>query len=67
MAHLRISEEICREIQNTHPPPVYETVWEYIVQLGSPQMTIRHMRFACWILNPLTPDDDYSCRTVPHR
>jgi len=24
-------------------------MWEYIVEPGRPQVTIRHMRIACWI------------------
>ena len=56
-----VSEEICREIENTHfiftdSPPlplenraVYETVWKNIVQLDSPQMTVWRMLIACWI------------------
>jgi hypothetical protein len=28
---------------------VYETMWKIIVEPERPQMTIRRMRFACWI------------------
>jgi len=27
----------------------YEIIWKYMVQTNSPQMTMRFMRFACWI------------------
>ena len=28
---------------------VYEIMWKNMVEPGTPQMTIRRMRFACWI------------------
>jgi len=28
---------------------IYEILWKNIVQLGRPQMTIWHMRIACWM------------------
>ena len=28
---------------------VYEIMWKNIVQRGWPQMTISHMRIACWM------------------
>jgi hypothetical protein len=30
--------------------PVYEIMWKNVVERGEPQMTIRRMRIACWIL-----------------
>jgi hypothetical protein len=29
---------------------IYELMWKNIVELDTPQMTIWHMRFTCWIL-----------------
>jgi hypothetical protein len=53
-----ISDKCCRENQNTHfvlnnffpeNRAVHEIMRKSIVELGSPQMTIRCMSFACWI------------------
>ena len=55
------SDKHCRK-KNTHtrfmsnnfsfPPKnhaIYETVWRNIVELGRPQMTVWHVRIACWV------------------
>jgi len=53
-----VSEESCRENQNTHfvfnnfffeNPTVYEIMWKNIVEPESPQMKIWRMRISCWM------------------
>ena len=51
-----VSDKLYRENQKTHVQyffsenrAVYEIMLENIVQPGRPQITIRHMRTACWI------------------
>jgi len=53
-----ISDKSCRENHKTHfvfsnffseNRTVYEKMWKNIVERGRPQMTIRHMRLACWL------------------
>ena len=51
------SDKSCRENQNTHfvfgnfffNSAVCELVWKNIVERGRIQMTVWHMRIACWI------------------
>ena len=53
----KFSDGHCRKNQNTFcinnffpgNRVVYEITWKNTVQPGRPQMTIRHIRFACWI------------------
>ena len=52
-----VSQYIFREHQNTlyvqlrvsEKHANYEIMWKYMVETNSPQMTMRCMRFACWI------------------
>ena len=52
-----MSEKSCRENQYKHfvlnPPPenraVYETTWRNVVERGSSQVAMWHMRIALWI------------------
>jgi hypothetical protein len=54
-----ISNKNCRENQNTYfmfnvfsyfgNRAIYEITWKSSVDPGRPQMTIWHMRIACWI------------------
>ena len=54
-----VSQEGCREIQKTRfkfsnlffpeNRVVYEIMWKSTVESDRPQMTIWHMRIACWI------------------
>ena len=54
-----VSDKNCREPQNKHfvfnnpfffeNHAVYEVTWKNIVEQGRPQLTIWHMRIACWI------------------
>jgi hypothetical protein len=56
-----VSDEICRENQNTHfmfsnflsivfeNRAVYEIMWKNIGEPARPQMTIWRVRIACWI------------------
>ena len=54
-----ISDKVCRENQNTHfyvqwlffpeNRAVYKIIWKNTVQPDRPQITIRNVRFACWI------------------
>jgi hypothetical protein len=56
----KVSDKICEGNQNTHfifsnfflpkNHAVYEIMWKNIVERGMPQMAIRRMRIACWIL-----------------
>ena len=47
------------------PPPenraVYEIMWKNALQQSAPQLTIRSMRIACWIINPLNPELNPIC------
>jgi len=53
-----ISDMSCRENQNTHfvfrnffeRLAVYEIVWKRIGEPDRPQMTVRRLRIACWII-----------------
>ena len=55
----KVLDRSCRENQNTHfvfsnffffeNRAVYEKMWKNIVERGRPQVTIWHMRIACWI------------------
>jgi len=62
-----VSYESCRENQTSHfmlsnffeNPAIYEIMWKNIVELGRPQMTIWHMRFACWIPEVTNTRSDY--------
>jgi hypothetical protein len=38
---------------------VYELLWENIVEPGRPQMTIWHVRIACWILRASNTHSEY--------
>jgi hypothetical protein len=54
-----VSDKSCTETRDTHfivnnfffseNLTVYEIMWENVEERGRPQMTIRHMRIACWI------------------
>jgi hypothetical protein len=53
-----VSDNICRENQNTHfvlskfffeNRRVCEIMWKNIVERGRPQMTVLRMRIECWI------------------
>jgi len=55
-----VSNESCRENQNSRfiftncykkNRAVYEIMWKDVLQSYRPQVTIRHMRIACWITN----------------
>jgi hypothetical protein len=34
-------------------------MWKNIVELGKPQMTIRRLRFACWLPGSTNTDSEY--------
>jgi hypothetical protein len=38
---------------------VYEIMWKNTVQPDRPQMTIRRMRFACWISKAIATHSEY--------
>ena len=58
-SHKTCSHKSYRENQNTNfifrnvffseNHAFYEIIWKYVIEPGRPQMTIRHMRVACWI------------------
>jgi hypothetical protein len=37
----------------------YRIMWKDAVEMGRPQMTIRHMRIACWIPKATNTHSDY--------
>jgi len=54
----KFADTSCREYQNTYITfsnfffencNIYETMWKNIVEPNGPQMTVWHMRIACWI------------------
>jgi hypothetical protein len=60
-----------RENQNTHlmfntrifffeNRVIYEITWKNTVEPGRPQMTIRHMRIACWIPKTTNTHSEYA-------
>jgi hypothetical protein len=63
-----ISDKSCRETQNTFDVQhlffenyaIYEIMWKN-VEKGTPQMTIRRIRIACWI--PKAPNTHVLCNT----
>ena len=51
------------------PPPLenrvlYEIMWKHIVDPDRPQMTIRHMRIACWITKATNKHSEYVILSV---
>jgi len=62
-----ISDKRCRETRNTHfmfnhfffNRVVYEIMWKTFEERNGPQMTIWHMRIACWI--PKATNTHTSC------
>ena len=46
---------------------VYETMWKNIVQPDRSQMTIRRMRFACWIVKATDTHSEYVIRIALSR
>jgi len=63
-----VSDKSCRENQNTHfvfsncffeNHVVYEIMWENIVELGRPQLTIWRMRIACLIPKATNRHSEY--------
>ena len=68
MFQIKVAEEIKTHIlcSVTPPPPppenrhVYEIMWKTVVEPERPQMTIRRMRFVCWI----TKGTDRICNTL---
>ena len=57
-----VSGKSCRENKNTHfmlnnfflNCAIYGIMWKNIVELGRPQVTVRHMQIACWICKATT-------------
>ena len=47
--HKKSNSHILRLKTFSENRAVYENMWKNIVQRGSPQMTIRRMRTACWV------------------
>ena len=39
---------------------VHEMIWKNIVEPGRPQMTIRHMRIACWVPKATNTHSEYA-------
>ena len=63
-----ISDKSGRENQNMHFKfinifphivPLKEIMWKNIVEPDRPQMTIRCLRFACWITKTTDPHSEY--------
>ena len=67
-----VSDKICKENENTHfvvnnfPPPsplescaIDEMKWKNILEPSRPQVTIWHMRIACWIPKATNTDSEY--------
>ena len=62
-----VSDKSCRENQNRfyvqkmsfEKCAVDEIIWKNILELGRPQMTIWHMRIACWIPKPTNIFSEY--------
>jgi hypothetical protein len=64
-----VSDEACRENQNTNfmfnnffspeNRAVCEIKWEKFVERGRPRMTVRRMRFACWIPKATNTHSEY--------
>jgi len=63
-----VSEKCCRENKNTHfifskfffeNGTVYELMWKNIVQPDMQQMTVWHMRIACWIPKATNTHSEY--------
>ena len=67
-----IQTKICRENQNTQFKfdhffenlAVCEIMRKNIVELYRPQMTIRHMHFACWIHKATDTHSEYTITIV---
>jgi len=45
-------------------PALYEIMWKNMIERGGPQMTIWHMRIACWIPKTTNTHTDYVILTV---
>ena len=63
-----VSDKSCRENQNTHfmfnnfifeNLAVYEVMWKNIVQPERKQMTLWHMRVACWTPKATNTHSEY--------
>jgi len=63
-----VSDENCTEIQTTHFVfsisffenfTVYEIMWKTFVEQDRPQMAIRRMRIACWIMKATNTHSEY--------
>ena len=63
-----ISDKICGEDQNSYfisnnflfeNHAVYEIMWKNIVELGRTQVTIWHIRLACWISKATNTASEY--------
>ena len=63
-----VSDRSCRENQNTHfvfnnfffdNRAVYEIMWNNIVGLDTPQMTIRRVGITCWIPKATNTHKEY--------
>ena len=65
---INVSDKICGEDQNTYfisnnflfeNFAVYEITWKNIVEPGRTQMTIWHIRIACWIPKATNTPSEY--------
>jgi hypothetical protein len=62
-----VSDKSCRENQNTYfmfnnfseNRAVYVTVWKIMVEPDRMQMTIRRIRFACWVRKATDTHSEY--------
>ena len=69
-----VSGKTCRENKNTHlmfndffeNRSIYQIMWKNIVEPERPQMTIWHMRIACWIPKATNTHSEYVNVSLSH-